>query len=336
MSIREDEEVTVRASVVVPVRNGESVIGRCLQALMDQDLPSSEYEVIVVDDGSSDGTTRVVGGFPSVRLIRQPPRGPAAARNRGISEARGDWVLFTDADCAPYPGWARHLLKAVCDRDAAGGKGVYVTRQRSLVARFVQVEYETKYRRMARRETIDFVDTYAAIYRRDVLQAVNGFDERLPTTSLEDQELSFRVAERGYRLVFVPEAVVEHLHADTLRGYARKKFAIGFWKVAVLAAHPGKAMDDSHTPQSLKIQIALTALVGLAVPVAILAQVWWVPLVPAAFLVASWVPFVSYALHRDVAVGLVAPALLLVRAMALGSGLTCGLLRLGRCRNTPL
>lgn len=315
----------MRASVVVPVRDGTEVIGRCLAALAAQDLPEGEMEVIVVDDGSTDGTAETVRRYRGVTLLQQAPQGPAAARNRGISRARGEYVLFTDADCAPRPTWARALLEAVEASGAAGGKGVYITRQESLVARFVQIEYETKYARMARRESIDFVDTYAAIYRRDVLEEVGGFDERLPSTSLEDQELSFRVAERGHRLVFVPGAVVEHLHAATLRRYARKKFSIGYWKVAVLASHPGKALDDAHTPQSLKAQIALTGLLGLSLLLApVGGALRYGPLVLLALLAASWAPFLLYALRRDRGVALAAPGLLLVRAIALGLGLVWG------------
>ncbi len=318
----------MRASIVVPVRNGAGIIADCLRALEAQDLPVADYEVIVVDDGSTDDTAEVVHGFPGVRLIRQGPAGPAVARNRGTAEARGEYILFTDADCAPHPTWAGALLRAVEEAGAAGGKGIYATRQRGLVARFVQVEYETRYRRMARRASIDFVDTYAAIYRRSVLEEVGGFNELLPSTSLEDQELSFRVAGRGHRLIFVPDAVVDHLHAATLRGYARKKFSIGYWKVAVLASHPSKALDDAHTPQSLKAQVALSGLLIVSLPL-LLARgaLRWAPLGGAAAMAATWLPFLAYAWRRDRAVGLVAPAVLLVRSLALGCGLAWGLLR---------
>jgi len=317
----------MKASIIVPVRNGEQVIATCLQALRCQDLPAPDYEVIVVDDGSTDGTAEVVRGFPEVRLLQQPARGPAAARNHGVAEAQGEWILFTDADCAPHPGWAGALLRAAEESGAAGGKGVYATRQRSLVARFVQVEYETRYRRTARRASIDFVDTYSAVYQRAVLEEVGGFNERLPGTSLEDQELSFRVAARGNRLVFVPDAVVDHLHVSTVGAYARKKFGIGYWKVAVLAAHPSKALDDSHTPQTLKLEIALAGLLLISLPLSILGGAFrWAPLALVLALAGTWAPFVRYALRRDRPVGLIAPGMLLVRALALGSGLAWGLL----------
>jgi len=318
----------VSASVVVPVRNGERVIGRCLRSLTTQDFGNA-YEIIVVDDGSTDATARMVGQFPKVRLIRQSPLGPAAARNRGIEAARGDVVLFTDADCVPESGWVREMVTGMTQASAAGAKGTYTTRQQSLVARFVQIEYETKYKRLAKQTTIDFVDTYSAVYRRSVLQEINGFDERFVTASVEDQELSFRVAERGHRLVFLPRARVEHLHAATLWAYARKKLRIGYWKALVLRGHPSKAARDSHTPQLLKVQIALTGLLGLGCVGALFGRaIAAAALVLAVALVLSWGPFLAYAARRDPATLMVAPLLLLVRATALGMGLIWGTLRL--------
>jgi glycosyltransferase involved in cell wall biosynthesis len=321
----------VTASIVVPVRDGERVIAGCLRSLSLQDFPGEDYEIIVVDDGSTDTTAKVVEQFPHVRLIAQPPLGPAAARNRGIRAARGEIVLFTDADCAPEPGWVRNLVTGIRHAGAAGAKGTYATQQQGLVARFVQVEYETKYRRLARQDTIDFVDTYSAAYRRSVLQEVKGFDERFTTASVEDQELSFRVARRGHHLVFLPGARVGHLHATTPWAYARKKFRIGYWKPLVLKEHPSKTARDSHTPQLLKVQIALTGLLGLSCLAALLeGRIVAGPLAVAAALLVSWGPFLAYAARRDPATLLVAPLLLLVRAAALGVGLVWGTLHLRR------
>ncbi len=148
------------------------------------------------------------------------------------------------------PGWIAALAAPFADERVAGAKGAYLTRQRGAVPRFTQLEYEDRYDRMAGAETIDFVDTYSAAYRRDVFLANGGFDPAFPID--EDQEFSFRLAEKGYRLVFVPEAKVYHRHNPTLRAYIRRKFLIGYWKVLVARRHPGRAVKDSHTPQTLK------------------------------------------------------------------------------------
>ncbi len=313
----------VKASVIVPVYNGEETIGECLAALFRQSAPREDYEVIVVDDGSTDGTAAIVSTY-QVRLLRQPHSGPAAARNLGASQAEGEILLFTDADCAPAEDWIERMFAPFEREEVVGAKGIYRTRQRELVARFVQLEYEDKYARMEREEYIDFIDTYSAAYRREVFLANGGFDARI--FAVEDQEFSFRLAKRGYKLVFAPRAVVYHQHASTLAAYARRKFHIGCWKVAVHARHPDKAVRDSHTPPVLKVQVALVPFTGLALALACGKLMPWQAfgLTVAVFFLTT-VPFSMRAMRKDPAVGLASPLLLLVRAAALATGLGVGL-----------
>jgi len=316
----------VAISVIVPARNEADVLPDCLAALNEQTVPRATYEVILVDDGSSDSTP-AIGEEWGARVIRQKRQGPAAARNRGAQAARGDLLLFTDADCVPAPDWIAQMIGPFSDPHVVGVKGTYQTRQRSLVARFVQIEYEDKYERMEMFREIDFIDTYAAAYRREVFLQHGGFDTQFSTASVEDQELSFRLAESGHRLVFNPRAVVYHRHPDTLRRYWRRKYGVGYWKVRVLARHPSKALSDTHTPQSLKVQMGW----AMGAPVlALLAGrgrrgqwVWALFTAGYGLLIA---PFVRKAWRKDRAVGLIAPLLLFVRAWALGLGLLVGLL----------
>ncbi|HEC35334.1 MAG TPA: glycosyltransferase, partial [Anaerolineae bacterium] len=212
-------------SVIIPAYNAEETLGGCLAALEAQSLSRDRYEVIVVDDGSTDRTAEVARAC-GVHLIRQANAGPAAARNQGAQAARGEILLFTDADCEAAPDWIEQMLAPFHNAEIAGAKGVYRTRQRELVARFVQLEYERKYARMSRRERIDFVDTYSAAYRREVFLTSGGFDPLFPTASVEDQEFSFRLARKGYHLVFLPQAAVYHRHNTTIGQYWRRKFRI--------------------------------------------------------------------------------------------------------------
>jgi glycosyltransferase involved in cell wall biosynthesis len=91
-------------SIIIPTFNGASRIGRCLEALLQQKT-FRKMEILVVDDGSTDDTAAAIGRYLGVRLIAQANAGPAAARNRGAAEARGDIILFTDDDCVPMPTW---------------------------------------------------------------------------------------------------------------------------------------------------------------------------------------------------------------------------------------
>src|SRR5687767_11645745 len=96
----------IEASVIVPARDAEATLGDTLDALAGQEM-SAEYEVIVVDDGSSDGTVAIAEHAPGVKLLRQDRLGPGEARNTGARVARGRVLAFTDADCRPIPGWLR-------------------------------------------------------------------------------------------------------------------------------------------------------------------------------------------------------------------------------------
>lgn len=314
-------------SVIVPAYNAAATLGDCLAAVNAQTPPRARYEVIVVDDGSSDATGAIAQQH-GARVVRQDNAGQAAARNRGVQEAQGAIVAFTDADCAPAPQWLAELIAPLADSAISGSKGAYRTRQRSLAARFAQIEYEERYARMSGVRYIDFVDTYSAAYRRDVFIENGGFDASFPgDSSGEDQEFSFRLCERGHKLVFAPAAIVYHRHPPTVAAYYRRKLKTGYWKALVLRLHPQKAVRDTHTPQMLKLQmlviaaalpvLALGAIAGLLLPAALLMLL---------ALAVVYTPFTLAAWCKDRAVALIAPFMLTVRALALGLGLLLGMI----------
>lgn len=315
------------ATIIIPARNAAGTIANCLKACQQQDgIDRATYEIIVVDDGSMDGTAQIAQQAGADKVLRHPQaQGAAAARNSGLNAAQGELVFFTDADCIPAATWLAAMQTPFADPELVGCKGIYASKQKELVARFVQLEYEDKYDKLRPQPTIDFIDTYSAAYRRDVLLKNEGFDTRI--FYVEDQELSFRLAAQHCKMIFVPQAVVYHLHSHTLRGYARKKYFIGFWKAQIMRLYPERVVKDSHTPQVLKVQMGLVALMLLSLMGALLFPFLLLATLGAAvcFLLTT-LPFVVKAWEKDTAVALASPFLLWVRGAALGFGYAAGIL----------
>jgi cellulose synthase/poly-beta-1,6-N-acetylglucosamine synthase-like glycosyltransferase len=316
-------------SVVVPAYNAQEVLGNCLNALERQTVPREEYEIIVVNDGSSDGTQEAAIGR-DVILISQPHRGAAAARNAGAHRAQGEIILFLDADCVPESTWIEAMISPFADQDIVGISGRIRTHQKGLVPRFIQLEYDDRYKNIAKHYYIDHINTAAGAYRRETFLESRGFLENL--LGAEDVELSFRLASRGHKMVSSPKAIVYHQHPESILEYVRRKYHYGYWRMMVYRRHPRKAVADSRTPQTQKIQIGLFFLLVAA----IIGSIFWRGLVWLAggfallFLLIS-LPFWWWVLRQDLEVGLLTPLFLLVATASVGAGVitgsTCGWIR---------
>ena len=99
----------MKISVVIPVFNAEKYLLDCIEALLGQDFPMEEYEIIMVDNGSTDKSTIIISAYPQIRLLKEVKRGAYAARNLGIRNARGAIIAFTDPDCSPTSDWLRNI-----------------------------------------------------------------------------------------------------------------------------------------------------------------------------------------------------------------------------------
>jgi GT2 family glycosyltransferase len=318
---------TPMISVIIPTLNGSERIGRCLNSLKNQ-AARCNSEVIVVDDGSIDSTAEMIRDkHPWVRLISQKNLGPAAARNRGAREAVGDILVFTDDDCETAAGWLDAMLRPFSDPEVVGTKGVYRTCQQELMAKFVQAEYEDKYRIMARYSNIDFIDAYSAAFRRDKFLEINGYDTEFPVACAEDVDLSYRMSARGWIMKFVPEAIVYHQHPNSFLRYVRKKFKFAFWRVLAVKKNPQKAIRDTHTPQLMKLQLLFAPLLFACGTLDLVFR----PEIPMSILcigafLLTCLPFTFRAMRKDLVVGFVAPVVLTARSFAQFLGIAFGIM----------
>ncbi len=220
----------MRASVVIPVYNAGGGLAECLRALTAQTLARADYEIIVVDDGSTDDSAKQAERFHA-RVLSQENRGAAAARNLGLSVAAGEWVAFTDADCIPARDWLERLLDAVSERPGNGavlGAAGRITGfpSGSTAARFVDLTGALDAERHLAHPRFPFAPSGNLMYRRSALLAAGGFDTRY--VSYEACELHQRLLERAPgEFYFAPRAVVLHRHRSSWRAYARQQFNYG-------------------------------------------------------------------------------------------------------------
>jgi len=307
-------------SIVIPAHNEAKRISKCLQALQHQTLRPQDYEIIVIDDGSEDDTAAVAARH-GARVIRQQNKGPAVARNAGIDQARGEIILFLDADCVPEEHWAERLRAPIADGSAEGAVGRIVSGQTRPVAALIQSELDERYARAANYERVDLLNTGNCGFNRDLLRK-NRFDEAFRW--IEDAELSFRLARGGHKMVFVQDAVVEHSHPETLRAYMLRKFRYASFAPSASRLHPQKALSDSRSAPSRRLQLLLVALAIASAPAAFLSP--WFGLLSLGCLAAGVLlsfPVYLRAGRRSFALGLCAPLFILIGNVAF----LCGLLR---------
>lgn len=220
-------------SVVVPVYNGEQTVATCIESLLEQTYPTERYEVIVVENGSTDATSDVISRYP-VSLLHSPVRGPAAARNLGLSQSQADIVAFTDADCVAHPRWLAELARLyVDDPDVAGVGGAilaYTHSERTAVERFLDEHPPLINWVSSADQYLPHLLTANASYRRPFLYRAGGFNPH--HLAADDVDLSWRLqVEFGAKLAYAPKAVVYHHHRATQGGLARMYRRTGFVEI---------------------------------------------------------------------------------------------------------
>jgi glycosyltransferase involved in cell wall biosynthesis len=222
-------------SVVVPVRNAAGTIAECVDSLLALDYPSDDFEVVVVDNASTDRTPAILERYADrVRLLHEPSRGRSQARNAGVRHARGDVIAFTDADCRVDRNWLTEIVPAVRDEGVGMAGGPILAAQPcNYVERFGETIHDQE--RAITTWTPPYVITANGAAKKSTLEAIGGFDPVFRRS--QDADLSFRLGGAGYRLVFAAGAIVYHRNERTLRGLVREGFQHGFWTVALLERH---------------------------------------------------------------------------------------------------
>jgi glycosyltransferase involved in cell wall biosynthesis len=224
--------MSLHFSVIVPTYQRPAAIVDCIKALTFIRYPKDRFEVIVVDDGSSEPVEAVIrkfGGDVQLRVIRQPNAGPAAARNAGIKIARGEYLAFTDDDCMADGEWLNAFDRrfqaqpqaCVGGPVANGIEGNSYSIASQLVSEHVREFFsETN-------SSLLFFTTNNIAFPAAALRQIGGFFERYRLVASEDREICYRWSASGGSLVWEPRARVIHAHDLMLRQFWIQHFTYG-------------------------------------------------------------------------------------------------------------
>lgn len=250
-------------SVIVPAYNCRSSIEKCVESLKALDYPN--YEILIMDDGSRDGTGEYLDTVDGIRVMHLENGGPGRARNIGLEHARGEYVAFTDADCVVDRNWLRALVQRFRKDEVVGvggdqqspadetrfGKHVNdFLKAVGFVAAYVK-RRGSSYRRVAHNPTCNVA------YKKEVVKKIGGFNEALWPG--EDVELDHLLARKGHRFLYTPDAVVYHYRPRTLGAFSRMMFRYG-WAQAYLVRKYGLFRLVHWEPL-----VVLAILIGLVI-----------------------------------------------------------------------
>ncbi|NLN92988.1 MAG: glycosyltransferase [Candidatus Hydrogenedens sp.] len=218
-------------SIIIPTYNSVGTLLPLLESLEEQRTENTE--VIVVDDGSTDGTEEALQSF-NLRYFKQAKRGgPAAARNRGAREALGEWFVFTDADTCYNDDTLEKIIQAIKESDGDAFVGTYAGHP-------ANPGFMPRYKALWELITIDeqllarggsYIPYNAwaprpGIVRRDAFEAVGGFSETFTGADLEDVEFGYRLIKEGFKIYFCPAIKIKHHYPATfwkeIRPFARR------------------------------------------------------------------------------------------------------------------
>ena len=226
-----------RISVVVCSYNGGMTLHHCLESLLALDYP--DYEVIVVDDGSTDDTRAILASFPTVRAISQENRGLSAARNVGLRAATGSIVAYTDSDCFVDRDWLTLLAAQFEATDAAAVGGPNFAPDDGWLAACVAASPGQPAHVLENDRVAEHIPGCNMAFRREVLLAIDGFDYQYRKAG-DDVDICWRLQQAGYWITFAPGAFVWHHRRQTPRAYLRQQAGYGEAEALLRFKHPDR------------------------------------------------------------------------------------------------
>jgi len=242
----------MKITIIIPTYNRKDTLKKCLNTVFNQTYPKTDYEVIIIDDGSTDGTEELVNSLLddspcAVRYFRQENKGPAAARNVGIKNAYGKIILFIGDDIIATPTLLEEHIKWHKDYpdDNVAVLGYVTWSPEIKITPFMRWLEESGvqfgYPLIKKFDDVpcDFFYTSNISLKREFLLENNGlFDEAFPYAAYEDIELAYRLSKKGLQIVYNEKAVAYHEHHIDQKSFSKRSKLAGRAKAIFHRKHP--------------------------------------------------------------------------------------------------
>ncbi len=254
-------------SILVPVRNEERYIERCLYSIARQDYPRSRFEVLVIDGQSTDRTKLIVSRFAAestvdLRLLQNARYRTAAGMNIGLAEARGDVIVRVDGHASIEPDFLSRSVEALYETRADCVGGVIESEGDTYMGRAIALAMSSRFGvggASFRTGGEGPVDTVAfGAYRREVFDRIGGFAEDIDKG--EDDELNYRLRDHGGTIVLVPGIRARYTVRGDLRSTWRQYIGYGQAKPEVLRRHPAQAQTRQLVPAAFVVALGASTI----------------------------------------------------------------------------
>ena len=262
-SIPEQPAAFPCVSVVIPVKDRAEELQRCLASLARLNYPPENIQVIVVDDGSKDLSATVAQRSGAIVVPSGGTgRGPAAARNVGARAATGDILAFIDSDCTASPEWLMELMPVFNDPKAAAVGGMVdgmctaspIDRYEAVMS---SLSLGSRERKGNRGNDTFYLPSCNLLVRRPAFLGVGGFDDTMHVG--EDVDLTWRLRDTGWTIVYLPEGRVLHEHRSTFRSFMSRRFDYGTSEGMLQLLHP-RRRKQMVVPPLLAFVLALSCM----------------------------------------------------------------------------
>lgn len=225
-------EYQLLVSIIIPTYNRPERLRTCLESLAKLNFPTSQFEIVVVDDGSSEPLDDVVKVYTeqlTIHLLRQNNAGPATARNTGASQAKGKYLVFTDDDCQVNPNWLHAFEQGFQENSQAllGGQTINALSD-NLYSEASQllVDYLYHYYNTDSKKASFFTSNNFALAKQK-FEEIGGFNTSFPLAAGEDRELCDRWLSHHYPMRYLPTAIIYHYHQLSFKKFWKQHFNYG-------------------------------------------------------------------------------------------------------------